>query len=51
MDIAYHHLETLQMVIFMFYYPPPHNTTHYLRPTKIDNTLVTYIRGYYRVLS
>ena len=26
-------------------------TTHYLRPTKLDNTLATYICGYYRVLS
>ena len=31
--------------------PPPRNTTHYLQPTKLDNTLATYIRGYYRVLS
>ena len=30
---------------------PPRNTTHYLRSTKLDNTLATYIHGYYRVLS
>ena len=44
--------QCLRKYIFMFYYPPsPRNTTHYLRPTKLDNTLVTYIRGYYIVLS
>ena len=36
----------------MFYYPPPpRNTTHYLRPTKLDHIRATYIRGYYRVLT
>ena len=40
------------MDIFNLYYPlPPRNTTHYLRLTKLDNTLATYIHGYYRVLS
>ena len=36
----------------MVYYPPPlRNNTHYLRSTKFDYTLATYIHGYYRVLS
>ena len=43
--------QCLHKYIFMFYYSPsPRNTTHYLRPTKLSNTLITYIRGYYRVL-
>ena len=29
--------------------PHPRNNTHYLRPTKLNNTLVTYVRDYHKI--